>query len=194
MKTKDIITTGVYTSLYFLFVCLGTLLAVIVEHSANMKYSPAFTALIAGTIYMLLIAKTKKFGSLTLMSAVMSLFFFMSGHFVLSFLPSLLCGLLADCTAKIGKYNDKIYNLLSYIIFSFGNLAPIIMMWVVRENYINRLIARGKDATYISNVMVDFNFANVAWLSLTIILGALLGGLFGQYMLKKHFSKAGMVN
>ena len=39
-----------------------------------------------------------------------------------------------------------------------------------------------------------FNFANVAWLSLTIILGALLGGLFGQYMLKKHFSKAGMVN
>lgn len=96
----------------------------------------------------------------------------------------------ADLIAKIGNYEKKLLNLLSYVVFSFGNLAPIMMMWVVREAYINRLVARGKSETYISEVMIDFN---VAWLSLCIVLGALIGGLFGQYMLKKHFSKAGLV-
>lgn len=193
MKTKDIITTGIYTSLYFLFVCFGTLVAVLIEHNPNMKYAPAFTALFAGTVYMLLIAKTKTFGAITLMSGVMSLFFFMSGHFILSLIPSLLCGLIADFIAKAGKYNNRLYSLLSYIVFSFGNLAPIIMMWLLRETYINRLIAHGKDAAYIKEVMIGFTFGNVACLSLTIVVCALLGGLFGQYTLKKHFSKAGMV-
>ena len=194
MKTKDIIVTGIYTAFYFVFLCLGTLLSVLLVYSANMKYAPAFIALLAGTVYMLLIAKTKKFGCLILMSAVISLFFFMSGHFALSFLPNLLCGILADVVAKFGKYENNIYNLISYIIFSFGNLGPVIMMWVVRKTYIEHLIAIGKDTSYIKEVMISFDFSTVAWLSLTIIVSGLFGGLFGQYMLKKHFNKAGMVN
>ena len=194
MKTKDIIVTGIYAAFYFVFLCLGTLLSVLLAYSANMKYAPAFIALLAGTVYMLLIAKTKKFGCLILMSAVISLFFFMSGHFALSFLPNLLCGILADVVAKFGKYENNIYNLISYIIFSFGNLGPVIMMWVVRKTYIEHLIAIGKDTSYIKEVMISFDFSTVAWLSLTIIVSGLFGGLFGQYMLKKHFNKAGMVN
>ncbi len=194
MKIKDIITTGIYTALYFVFLCLGTLISVFVAYTPNMKYAPAFIALLAGTIYMLLIAKTKKFGCLTLMSAVVSVFFFMSGHFALSFVPNLLCGVLADVIAKVGKYENKLYNLISYIVFSFGNLSPIIMMWVIRDAYIDHLVELGKDTSYINDVMVNFDFANVSWLALTIIIGAVIGGLFGQYMLKKHFNKAGMVN
>ena len=193
MKTKDIITTGIYTALYFVFLCLGTLLSVLLAYSANMKYAPAFIALLAGTVYMLLIAKTKKFGCLILMSAVISVFFFMSGHFAFSFLPNLISGILADIIAKFGKYENKLYNLISYIVFSFGNLGPVIMIWVVRDSYIEHLVAIGKDTSYINEVMVNSDFSNVAWLSLTIIIGGLLGGLFGQYMLKKHFNKAGMV-
>ena len=193
MKTKDIITTGIYTALYFVFLCLGTLLSVLLAYSANMKYAPAVIALLAGTVYMLLIAKTKKFGCLILMSAVISVFFFMSGHFAFSFLPNLISGILADIIAKFGKYENKLYNLISYIVFSFGNLGPVIMMWVVRDAYIEHLVAIGKDTSYINEVMVNSDFSNVAWLSLTIIIGGLLGGLFGQYMLKKHFNKAGMV-
>lgn len=189
MKTKDIITTGIYTALYFVFLCLGTLLSVLLAYSANMKYAPAFIALLAGTVYMLLIAKTKKFGCLILMSAVISVFFFMSGHFAFSFLPNLISGILADIIAKFGKYENKLYNLISYIVFSFGNLGPVIMMWVVRDAYIEHLVAIGKDTSYINEVMVNSDFSNVAWLSLTIIIGGLLGGLFGQYMLKNTLIK-----
>ena len=158
MKTKDIITTGIYTALYFVFLCLGTLLSVLLAYSANMKYAPAFIALLAGTVYMLLIAKTKKFGCLILISAVISVFFFMSGHFAFSFLPNLISGILADIIAKFGKYENKLYNLISYIVFSFGNLGPVIMMWVVRDAYIEHLVAIGKDTSYINEVWLILIF------------------------------------
>ncbi len=192
LQIKDVMTIGVYAALYFVCVGLGTLVGVVIIHSGNMMLAPAFTALLAGTVYFVLIDKVPKFGALTMVGIVMSCFFFLSGHFILSFVPSLLCGILGDGIALLGKYKSKWLNLLSYIVFSFGNLGPIILMWVMRDAYIDRLLDKGKDWTYINNVMVDFTFDNVFYLSATIIIGAVIGGLFGQYMLNKHFKKAGL--
>jgi len=67
--------------------------------------------------------------------------------FVLTFLPSLLAGLGADLLAKKGNYenyeNDKV-NLLSYMVFSLGNLAPIVTMWLAPKAYSEQLLAKGK--------------------------------------------------
>lgn len=99
MKTKDIIITGVYAAMYFIFVCLGTLVSVLVEHNANMKYAPAFTALFAGTVYMLLIAKTKKNWQYISASSsdVTILFLIRSFCIIVSTKPHLWCGSRFDC-------------------------------------------------------------------------------------------------
>lgn len=194
LTIKDIMVIGSFAALYFMCVALGTLAGVLLVHSGNMMLAPAFSALFAGTIYMLLISKVKKFGAITLIGAVMAIFFFLSGYFILSFIPNLLCGLVADGLAKIGSYRHKGWNLLSYVVFSFGNLGPIILMWLMRDAYIQKLLDKGKDMTYVNHVMVDFNAPTVAFLSATIIAGALIGGGIGQYMVKKHFMKAGMAN
>ena len=55
------------------------------------------------------------------------------------------------------------------------------------------LLARGKSADYIARVMLDFTPENVLWLSMTIILAALISGLFGQYMLKRYFKQSGFL-
>ncbi|MCW6676962.1 MptD family putative ECF transporter S component [Aerococcaceae bacterium NML180378] len=192
LTIKDLMTTGVYAALYFLFVALGTLVGVVIIHSGNMMLAPAFTALFAGTVYMVLISKVQKFGAITLVGVMMACFFFFSGHFIVSFIPSLVFGVLADSIGKMGNYQSKLGNLLSYIVFSFGNLGPIILMWVAREAYVQRLLDKGKDMTYVNNVMVEFNVSNVAFLLGIVAIGALIGGLFGQYILCKHFTKAGM--
>lgn len=194
LKIKDIMIIGSFSALYFLCVGLGTLVGVLLIHSGNMMLAPAFTGLFAGTVYMLLISKVKKWGVISLLGMVMAAFFFFSGHFILSFLPSLVCGLLADALAKWGHYRSKAFNLMSYIVFSFGNLGPIILMWFMKEAYIQRLLDKGKDMTYINHVMIDFTLGNVVYLSLTILVGAIIGGLFGQYMIRKHFDKAGIAN
>lgn len=193
LTIKDLMNIGIFAALYFVCVGIGTLIGAFVMHSGHMFLAPVFAALISGTVYMVLVAKTKKFGAITLVGVLMATFFLLSGHFFFSFIPSLVCGVLADIIAKIKHYQSNTVNLISYIIFSFGNLGPIILMWVMEEAYVQRLIEKGKDATYIANVMVPFNTNTVLFYLVTISIAALIGGLFGQHLMKKHFVKAGMI-
>ncbi|MEK0401763.1 MptD family putative ECF transporter S component [Streptococcus suis] len=194
LQVKDLMVTGAFAALYFVCVGLGTLLSLVFDRSGNMMYAPAGAALLAGPVYMLLIAKVGKFGSISLVGAVMACFFFMSGYMTVAFLPSLTFGLLAEGLARFGNYRQKWTNLLSYIVFSFGNLGPIILMWLVRDAYETSLLARGKSAEYVARVMLDFTPENVLWLSTTIILTALVSGLFGQYMVKRYFNQSGFLS
>ena len=115
----------------------------------------------------------------------MSLFFFASRHFVLAFLPSLLAGLVADLLAKKGNYENSKLNLLSYMIFSLGNLAPIITMWLAPKAYIAQLLAKGKTQDYVNQVMVPFTASHVLTLIGGTLMAALIGGYIAQNWLKK---------
>lgn len=193
LQIKELMLVGAFGALYFLCVGLGTLLSLLFDRSGSMMYAPACAALLAGPVYMLLLAKVRKFGAITLVGVLMAAFFFLSGYMTMAFLPSLLFGLLADVVANMGRYQSKLGNLLSYVCFSFGNLGPIILMWVVREAYIDNLMARGKSMEYIERVMVAFNWNTVLWLACTIVCAAVISGLFGHYMLQRYFKTSGFV-
>lgn len=194
LQVKDIMLTGAFSALYFLCVALGVLIGMVFDRSGNMMYAPAFAAVLGGTVYMLLAAKVKKFGAISLLGIVMGGFFFLSGHFFASFLPGLLFGILADVIASQKNYENKVWNLLSFIVFSFVNSGPIILMWLARQSYIDSLVARGKTAEYINRVMVPMNLPTILWFLLIVVAGALVGGLIGQYLVQKHFVKSGMVS
>lgn len=192
LTIKDYMTIGIYSALYFLCVAIGTFVGVVVFHSGHMTMAPIFSALLGGVTYMVLVKKTQKFGAITLVGGVMASFFLLSGHFALSFFPSLIFAFLADVIAKLGSYQQRFLNLVAYVVFSFGNLGPILLMWVAKEAYVQRLIEKGKDAAYIHRVMVEFNLFNVSWIVGGMILMGVLGGLFGQWIVQKHFNQAGM--
>ncbi|MEW4354472.1 MptD family putative ECF transporter S component [Streptococcus pneumoniae] len=194
LTLKDMMLTGAFSALYFLCVGLGTLFAIFFDHSGNMLYAPAFAAVLGGTVYLLLLAKIRKFGAITLMGIVMGVFFFLSGHFFASFLPGLIFGFLADRVAKLYDYRNKLVNSLSFVIFSFVNTGPILLMWFSRKAYISSLIARGKTQAYIERVMVPFTMPSVAWFVATVVVGAFVGALIGSALLKKHFEKAGIIS
>ena len=150
-------------------------------------------ALISGSVYMLLAAKLQKFGGITIMGLVMGLFFFVSGHFVLSFAANIICGVAADLVAAAGKYRSKKLLLASYVVFSYGLTGPILPLWFMKSAYIANLTARGKDAAYIDTLFAPINSGSFVVSMLAILICALVGGFFGQKMLKKHFEKAGIV-
>lgn len=194
LNVKDIIFTGAFTALYFLCVGLGTLIGAFFDHSGNMMYAPAFAAVLGGVVYMLLIQKVQKIGAISLMGIVMGGFFFLSGHFFASALPGIIFGLLADALAKQGNYQSKNWNILSFVVFSFVNTGPIILMWLARSTYIDSLVARGKTADYINRVMLPVDGSVIFWFILTVVLGGLVGGLVGQYLVQKHFVKSGIAS
>ena len=154
---------------------------------------PAAATLISGSVYMLLTLKLQKFGGISIMGLVMGLFFFVSGHFVLSFMANIVCGVLADWVASIGKYRSKKWMLMSYIVFSYGLTGPILPLWFMKDAYISSLEGRGKDATYINTVFGPINSGSFVIYIIAIFACALIGGWFGQKMMKKHFEKAGIV-
>lgn len=73
----------------------------------------------------------------------MGLFFFVSGHFVLSFAANIICGVAADLVVAAGKYRSKKLLLASYVVFSYGLTGPILPLWFMKSAYIANLTARG---------------------------------------------------
>ena len=192
LTVPDLISIGVFTALYFVLVTVATFACALLPGVGNILL-PAVAALISGSVYMLLVAKLQKFGGVTIMGLVMGLFFFVSGHFVLSFAANIVCGVLADFIASRGQYKSKKLLLASYVVFSYGLTGPILPLWFMKDAYLANLTARGKDATYINTLFAPINTGSFFASMAAILVCAVIGGIFGQRMMKKHFEKAGIV-
>lgn len=188
LTIPDLISVGVFTAIYFVLVTIATFSCALLPGVGNILL-PAVAALISGSVYMLLAAKLQKFGGISIMGLVMGLFFFMSGHFVLSFAANIVCGVLADWVASRSQYRSKKVLLA----FSYGLTGPILPLWFMKDAYIANLTARGKDAAYIDTLFAPINNGSFVAAIAAILVCAVLGGLFGQRMMKKHFEKAGIV-
>ena len=193
LTIPDLISIGVFTAIYFVLVAIATFASALLLPGVSNIFLPAIAALISGSVYMLLAAKLQKFGGITIMGLVMGLFFFVSGHFVLSFAANILFGVLADWVASLGKYYDRKLLFVSYILFSFGLTGPILPLWFMKDAYVASLQARGKDSSYIDGVFAHVNTGTFFIAMIVVLVCALLGGWFGQRMLKKHFAKTGII-
>ena len=193
LTIPDLISIGVFTALYFVLVTIATFSSALFFPGFNNVVLPAFCALISGCVYMLLVAKLQKFGGISVMGIVMGLFFMTSGHFIISFAANIVMGIVADFVAKAGNYKSKKGLLLSYVLFSYGLFGPIIPMWFMKDAYVANLEARGKDATYIAELFANINMGTFILAVVLTLVCALIGGWFGQKMIKKHFVKAGIV-
>ncbi len=194
LTVPDLISTGVFTALYFVLVAVATFSSVVIFPGFNNVVLPAFCALISGSVYMLLVAKVQKFGAISIMGIVMGLFFMTSGHFIVSFAANIVMGIVADFVVKAGDYKSKKGILASYVLFSYGLFGPVLPMWFMKDAYVANLEARGKDASYISELFANMNHATFAIAVAATLVCALIGGWFGQRMIKKHFVKAGIVS
>ncbi|MFC5680600.1 MptD family putative ECF transporter S component [Streptococcus downii] len=186
---KNILTTLLAVVLYFLCLGIGVLLGHLVDSTGNMFYAPAFSALVGGSVYMLLLAKVPRFGAITTLGFFMALFFLASKHGAGTFLPAITCGLAADATARLGHYQDKIKNLFSFLVFAFSTSGPILLMWINPASYEATLLARGKSQEYIDRIMVAPELDKIFLFVASILLGALIGALLGQTISKKFTHK-----
>lgn len=124
--------------------------------------------------------------SITIMGLVMSIFFFSSGHFILSFVTNIVFAIIADLIGYISKYKNKAMILLSYIVFSYGLMGPVLPIWFLKDQYVSNLVARGKDAVYIERLFEYINMGTFRLCIVAILIGSIIGGLFGIKMIKKQ--------
>ena len=138
---------------------------------------------------MILVSKVPRFGAITTIGLVIALFFLGTKHGAGAFLPGIICGLLADAVASLGKYKNQTKNFLSFLIFAFSSTGPILLMWIAPQAYMATLLARGKSQEYIDRIMVAPNSGTVLLFIASIVIGALVGALIGQALSKKLAQK-----
>ncbi|EFM34731.1 conserved hypothetical protein TIGR02185 [Streptococcus sp. oral taxon 071 str. 73H25AP] len=189
LMKKNILTTLLAAVLYFLCVGIGVFLGHLVDQTGNMFYAPAFSALVGGSVYMLLLAKVPRFGAITTLGLFMALFFLASKHGAGAFLPGVACGLAADAIARLGNYKDRIKNILSFLVFAFSTSGPIFLMWIRPKAYMATLLARGKSQEYIDRIMVAPELDKILLFVSSILLGALMGAVMGQFLSQKITDK-----
>ena len=105
---KNILTTLVAALVYFLCIGVGVLLGNLVDHTGNMFYAPAFSALVGGSVYMILLAKVPRFGAITSIGLVIALFFLGSSMVLEPFCQELSVDLWQMASLHLGHYKDKV--------------------------------------------------------------------------------------
>jgi energy-coupling factor transport system substrate-specific component len=193
IQLKDLISVGVYTALYFIMVAIGAILVVFIIPGYSYVFIPVVAALLSGTIYMLMVSKVPRFGAITIMGSIMGVFFFIMGRFPGALVICVVIALLADLIAYAFKYKSKNGLLISYIVFSFSTIGPVVPLFLFPNLYAGELAEVGHNASYIEGVFADISENTFVLVMVGILIAALVGGLFGQRMMKKHFEKAGIV-
>lgn len=193
IQMKDLVAVGVYTALYFIMVAIGAMSVVLLVPGYSYVFIPIITALLTGTIFMLLVAKVPRFGAITIMGSIMGIFFFIMGRFPGALLICIGIAFIADLIAYAFKYQSKKGLIASYLVFSFSTIGPVVPFFLYPNIYVNEMVEVGRDVSYIENAFADISQNTFYILVIGIVVAAIVGGIFGQRMMAKHFKKAGIV-
>ncbi|HEY0189181.1 MAG TPA: MptD family putative ECF transporter S component [Cellulomonas sp.] len=188
LTVRDLITTGVFTALYFVLMTVAGMIAL----SPVLTFAmPAAVALVTGPVYLLLVAKVPKHGPLVVLGAVLGLLVLVTGMFWLWAVAYLVCGVLADLVAGAGGFRDPRFVVASFLVFSLNPLGSYAMLWIDPAAYAGYLTGKGTDPAY----MATMTSTGAGWVLPAMILAtlvcALLSALFGQRLLRRQFERAG---
>lgn len=89
-----------------------------------------------------------------------------------------------------GKFSETF--TLSYIVFAFGFIGDFLPIWVTKTSYLQSMLDGGMDASYVQQLERLISGPVIALVICSILLGAVIGSLLGNKLMKKHFIKAGI--
>lgn len=116
LEVKDLINIGLFTAIFFVLITPVGIAGIV---PVIMFFLPALFAIIGSVPIMLLVAKTQKFGALSISGIVVSLVLFIMGHPGLALITGIPLPILADLIMKIGNYRHWLSLSIGYIVFSF---------------------------------------------------------------------------
>lgn len=189
LQAKDLINVGLFTVLYFVIGCCVAIPVGFVP--VFLPVLGALWALITGIPFMLYLTRVKKFGMITIMAILSGLLMGLTGMGFWGVPMGIVFGVLGDLIVKSGDYKSAKKGLLGYGVFSLWMIGTYIPMYfMVEKSYAD--FAEGFGEEYAQRVMSVMPMWSLILVIAGIFVFALLGGLIGKAVLKKHFVKAGI--
>ena len=182
LQAKDLINLGLFTVLYFVLGCCVAIPIGFVP--IFLPILGALWTLITGIPFMLFLTRVKKFGMVTLMAILSGLLMGLTGMGYWGVPLGLIFGLLGDLILK--------RSLIGYAVFSLWMVGTYIPMYfMVEDSRASFAASFGKE--YADKVMAVMPMWSIVLVIAGIFICAIIGGMIGKALLKKHFVKAGIV-
>lgn len=189
LQTKDLINLGLFTVLYFVLGCCVAIPIGFVP--IFLPILGALWTLITGIPFMLFLTRVNKFGLVTLMGILSGLLMGLTGMGYWGVPLGLVFGFLGDMILKSGNYKSAKKGLIGYAVFSLWMVGTYIPMYFMVEASWKSFADSFGDE-YADKVMAVMPTWSIVLVIAGIFVCALIGGVIGQKLLKKHFEKAGI--
>lgn len=189
-SARDLVNIAIFAVIYFVVIFVIAMLGIL--GPVVMLVTLPLSAIAAGIPYMLFVTKVKHPGVATLFGVVVALLFLMAGQPWQSAVLTVAVSVIADCILAAGGYRSKQAGIWAYAVFSLWFLGPWIPMFVNREEYFDSPGMQEMGEEYVE-AFAQIVTTPVVLISIGgVFVCALLGGLLGSAMLRKHFVKAGL--
>ena len=182
LTVKDLVTTGIFTALVFVFVLVGGIF--FAPNPVLTFFMPAGSGLLAGPVFLLMIAKVQKRWSLSIMGVVICIIWFVTGMHWAFALGYLIIG--------AGQYKSKKLNSLAYILFSLGGTGSYIVFFADPNGWAQTMLGNGTEQGYIDTMQATANTGILVAMFAAAIITSAISAFVGCKMLKKQFEKAGI--
>ncbi len=190
LQAKDLINVGLFTVLYFVLGCCVAIPIGFVP--IFLPILGALWTLVTGIPFMLFAVRARKFGMVTIMAVLSGFLMGVTGMGFWGILTGAISGVLGDLIMKSGNYQSSKKTLLGYGVFSLWMIGTYIPMYFMVDQS-RADFAKSFGDEYADRVMSVMPMWSIVLVIASIFLCALLGGVIGKAILKKHFVKAGIV-
>lgn len=190
LQAKDLINVGLFTVLYFVLGCCVAIPIGFVP--IFLPILGALWTLVTGIPFMLFAVRARKFGMVTIMAVLSGFLMGVTGMGFWGILTGAISGVLGDLIMKSGNYQSSKKTLLGYGVFSLWMIGTYIPMYFMVDQS-RADFAKSFGDEYADRVMSVMPMWSMVLVIASIFLCALLGGVIGKAILKKHFVKAGIV-
>lgn len=188
MKLKNVIFVAIFSVLFFLVFMIGQTLFGM--NPATFFFFYGIAAIPGGIIYMYMRAKVPCEYSILLMAVLIAVVAFLMGIVWPAAVGVLVGGILAEFISRMGHYVSKKMNVIGYVAF--------VCCWMIfqtgymifgSEAFMSGMLSAGMTQEYL-DVMVATAKGPMWFAALVVtIVGALVGGVVGNAIFKKHFAK-----
>ena len=190
LTVKDLITVGVFSAI--LLICISLSGGPFAMFPTLTFYFPVGAALLAGPVYLLLVAKVPKPGPIFIAGLMMAIFCYVTGMHIGMTLGYLAGSALADLVARTGRYRNIKINILSYIVFCLGGTGSYLAYFINPQAWVSRMSEKGTPQEYLDTMAATVNRRILITMLAGTVLVALFSGFVGSQLLKKQFEKAGI--
>lgn len=189
LKTKDLIYAGGYAVLYMIVALVSSTVLGFIPFLAIYGFQ-VLVGVCCACIYLLFAMKVGKFGGITIFTLLIGLMGVGTGH-VYTLILALPLGLVVDCICLLGKYKSKMMYYISYVVFNLFSVTPSLNFYLAKEEAV-QMCAEYYGQDYAEAIPLLITHYMIPVQIILAIIGGVLGVLFANKMMKKHFEKTGI--